>query len=496
MKTHIAKSKLSWQSAAHRRRSPATNATVVNTSPVQTEQEEQSDLEVRAEKPWGAMTGNVSTSSAGKSLTISNGLVVQRKMTLGSVGDRYEQEADRVARQVVSQMNTPGIGEPLSNSQSAPKENAVATQLQAQRPMLQLQGESTGSSVSPDVASAISSAKGTGKPLEPGLQQKMGQALGADFSKVHVHTDARSDQLNRSIQAKAFTTGQDVFFRRGAYNPNSKSGQELIAHELTHVMQQGNQSTTLQRMKFTTDDEITYEEGGFEEGLNADALTVTSYSGGIKYNLNVTAEKENDDTDISDEWIVGFMQLGKGESFRAKWKSDPKAANQKSYIGEHQSNGWLLDSQQENTLFDNPSTIAHGQTVNITGQDKGPSSVVSTTYNKEEDGETTKLDLVSFREKDKFLTYAVAYNKTQDKLEPLKLLKWEADMGAENPGKIPARGAMSIGVELSDDDAGWEELDGVGVDVTENTDAKEISNYDQNLFAIKWGEELREKGFL
>jgi hypothetical protein len=66
----------------------------------------------------------------------------------------------------------------------------------------------------------------------------MGQAMGADFSGVKVHTDSQSDQLNQSIQAKAFTTGQDVFFRQGAYEPSSRGGQELIAHELTHVVQQ------------------------------------------------------------------------------------------------------------------------------------------------------------------------------------------------------------------------------------------------------------------
>lgn len=62
--------------------------------------------------------------------------------------------------------------------------------------------------------------------------------MGADFSGVKVHTDAQADQLSRSIQAKAFTTGQDVFFRQGAYEPGSRGGQELIAHELTHVVQQ------------------------------------------------------------------------------------------------------------------------------------------------------------------------------------------------------------------------------------------------------------------
>ena len=75
--------------------------------------------------------------------------------------------------------------------------------------------------------------------------------MGADFSKVRVHTDVTSNQLNQSIHARAFTTGQDVFFKQGAYNPSSKDGQKLIAHELTHVVQQsqgGSEHQPIQRM--------------------------------------------------------------------------------------------------------------------------------------------------------------------------------------------------------------------------------------------------------
>jgi hypothetical protein len=67
-------------------------------------------------------------------------------------------------------------------------------------------------------------------------------AFGADFSGVRVHTDSKSDSLNRSVQAKAFTTGSDIFFRSGTYQPASSGGQELLAHELTHVVQQGGAS--------------------------------------------------------------------------------------------------------------------------------------------------------------------------------------------------------------------------------------------------------------
>ena len=66
----------------------------------------------------------------------------------------------------------------------------------------------------------------------------MGSALGYDVSDVRVHTSPEADELNRQLDAEAFTTGRDVFFREGTYNPHSSDGQELIAHELTHVVDQ------------------------------------------------------------------------------------------------------------------------------------------------------------------------------------------------------------------------------------------------------------------
>lgn len=95
-----------------------------------------------------------------------------------------------------------------------------------------------GGEASMNLESAINRARSGGQPLESGLQRSMGQAMGADFSRVKIHTDAQANQLNQSIQAKAFATGQDVFFRQGEYNPRSREGQELLAHELTHVVQQ------------------------------------------------------------------------------------------------------------------------------------------------------------------------------------------------------------------------------------------------------------------
>ena len=162
---------------------------------------------------------------------------IQTKLTIGAVGDKYEQEADRVAAAVVQQINRPG---PVSMAQRevVQSKEIIDEDEPNMKPMVQRREAIGGEEATTDLESAINRARGSGQSLSVGLQQSMGQAMGADFSGVRVHTDVLADQLNQSIQAKAFTTGQDLFFKKGEYQPGSRGGQELIAHELTHVVQQ------------------------------------------------------------------------------------------------------------------------------------------------------------------------------------------------------------------------------------------------------------------
>ncbi|GJD18486.1 hypothetical protein RIVM261_034420 [Rivularia sp. IAM M-261] len=169
---------------------------------------------------------------------------IQAKLTIGEVGDKYEQEADRVAKNVVQRINQPEALSPKQGETLQRQELPEDEELQM-KPLAERREAIYGGQASKDLESSINSAGGGGQPLDRGLQQSMGQAMGADFSRVKVHTGAQADQLNQSIQAKAFTMGQDVFFRQGAYEPGSQRGQELIAHELTHVVQQS--GGTLQR---------------------------------------------------------------------------------------------------------------------------------------------------------------------------------------------------------------------------------------------------------
>jgi hypothetical protein len=92
--------------------------------------------------------------------------------------------------------------------------------------------------VHPAVERTIEQQRGAGQPLDQTAQRQMESSLGADFSRVRVHTGDTADTLNRSLSARAFTTGNDIFFRQGAYQPGSFVGRELLAHELTHVVQQ------------------------------------------------------------------------------------------------------------------------------------------------------------------------------------------------------------------------------------------------------------------
>jgi hypothetical protein len=90
------------------------------------------------------------------------------------------------------------------------------------------------------IGQRIQSASGGGDSLDAGIQQHLEQNLGSDLSSVQIHTNREADRLSRSVNAIAFTTGQDIFFSAGSYNPRSSEGQQLIAHEVVHTVQQAN----------------------------------------------------------------------------------------------------------------------------------------------------------------------------------------------------------------------------------------------------------------
>jgi hypothetical protein len=192
---------------------------------------------------------------------------VQAKLTVSQPEDKYEREADRVAGTVTRNMQSQSQAQCQEEEEEEPvqaqrQEEEEEEPVQAQRQpveeeeeelqtkaVLQRQEEEElveakldiqrqENAVSEDLETQIKSAKGEGQAIDDDAREPMERAFGADFSGVRVHTDSKADALNRQLNAKAFTTGNDIFFRQGEYSPSSGGGQELLAHELTHVVQQ------------------------------------------------------------------------------------------------------------------------------------------------------------------------------------------------------------------------------------------------------------------
>jgi hypothetical protein len=134
----------------------------------------------------------------------------------------------------------------------------------------------------------INQERGGGQPLDQAVQTRMSAVMGHDLSSVRVHASPESDDLNRELHAKAFTTGRDIFFRSGAYDPGSGEGQELIAHELTHVVQQSSGAVGGGGRMTVNAPGDRYEQ---EADATARMVTTASTSAGVQ-RQEVSAEEE------------------------------------------------------------------------------------------------------------------------------------------------------------------------------------------------------------
>ena len=186
---------------------------------------------------------------------------LKTKLTINEPGDEYEQEADRVAEQVM-RMPDPAIrlqrkcgcggsgssceecgeaGSPVIRLQSAERSNTA----------LQRVAEPKNGSVgrtAPAIVHDVLSA--SGQPLESSTRAFFEARFAHDFSRVRVHTDARAAESARAINALAYTVGQDIVFSQGQYAPTQSTGQRLISHELAHVCQNANGSIASQLNRY------------------------------------------------------------------------------------------------------------------------------------------------------------------------------------------------------------------------------------------------------
>lgn len=171
--------------------------------------------------------------------------------------ERKKIQAKKSADSLTQSAGLTGLTAPF-NAQAVASLQTTVGNAAVQRMLIQRSAD-TGGTLDEETANAINQQRGSGATLDSGMASKVGGVMGADLSGVKVHTDSSADSLSQSIGAKAFTTGNDIFFRDGAYNPHSSDGQHLIAHELTHVVQQGASTPSVQGKMTVNDPHDQYE---------------------------------------------------------------------------------------------------------------------------------------------------------------------------------------------------------------------------------------------
>ncbi|MCT8339875.1 DUF4157 domain-containing protein [Flavobacteriaceae bacterium TK19130] len=204
---------------------------------------------------------------------------IQAKLTVGQPNDRFEQEADRMADSVVnnisghqksstffpaSSVQSVGRGDlaPIQK-ESEPEEEQLQLKCSACEQEESVQKHEEEESVQPKrdhmgssetIETVLRSSLGGGQKLPNTTRNAMEQGFGADFGNVSIHTGSNAIQMNRQLGAQAFTHGNNIYFNQGKYNPHTTTGKRLLAHELTHTLQQGASKPTIQRKLSVEDD--------------------------------------------------------------------------------------------------------------------------------------------------------------------------------------------------------------------------------------------------
>lgn len=169
---------------------------------------------------------------------------LQTKLKVGKADDHYEQEADSVADKVVKKISGEQEASDAPITTDAPptiqsKCSKCGGDMGEREVQTKAKQSHSPSKASANISDRLSQRKGKGAPMEASSRSTMENAFGADFKNVNIHQDKASADLNKSLNAKAFTHGNDIFFGENNYQPSSKEGQTLLAHELTHTIHQG-----------------------------------------------------------------------------------------------------------------------------------------------------------------------------------------------------------------------------------------------------------------
>ncbi|MGV3604189.1 MAG: DUF4157 domain-containing protein [Dyadobacter fermentans] len=162
-----------------------------------------------------------------------SGTPLQPKVEIGQPDDPYEREADAMAEQIVQKKEAEPSQKDKQKLQAKPVAESITPIVRRKRT------EEEEHTAPQGFENQLNNSKGGGSPMPESVKSEMESGFGHDFSDVRLHTGSNAVQMSRDMQAQAFTHGNDIYFNENKYNPGSRDGKRLLAHELTHTVQQG-----------------------------------------------------------------------------------------------------------------------------------------------------------------------------------------------------------------------------------------------------------------
>ena len=320
---------------------------------------------------------------------VNGGGVLQTKLTIGQPNDQYEQEADATANKVVQRLAPESLtkkdagvqtktsmpvaasflqtkcadceseeklqkkeedadlsdGElqkkPIfeSNAEPPDDENTVHRKCAAceKEETIQEKSASVSQNVAPGIESSLMASKGSGSPLPSSTQKQMESSFGADFSNVRIHTGSNAAQMNKGLHAHAFTHGNDIYFNSGKFDTTSTSGQHLLAHELTHTLQQGGGTSAQRKVQRLPDwvnsaagwvsDTASDVAGGIADGAEAVGGAVVDGAQWVGGKVADGAEWVGDQVSAAAQWVIDQIRgaISSGTDYLTeKWEDIKK----------------------------------------------------------------------------------------------------------------------------------------------------------------------------
>jgi hypothetical protein len=217
----------------------------------------------------------------------------QRKLTVGPSNDKYEQEADAVAEKVVqSKSEGNNFFKPTISTLSHIQRKCAACEEEEK----QIQRKESGSNVSDHSSSSLISEAvgGRGNAMDYNTRSYMEDRFGYNFSDVKIHTGSVAAKSADAINAHAYTTSNNIVFNNGKYNPETTTGKQLLAHELTHVIQQksANPSSTYVQRESVYEDVATVNPG-HAGGIYSGTVNRYEYNDRAAYNTRIANNRTN-----------------------------------------------------------------------------------------------------------------------------------------------------------------------------------------------------------